>query len=499
MLLSIVLSAILLVTLFYFYFKFYFLVPKKFPISHLAPGPRPFPVIGNLACFRDCDTPFRVFTDLSKEYGDIYSLQMGTTPCIVVNSFELIKEILIVQGSIFGGRPDFIRYHRIFGNDRNNSMALCDWSSLQEKRRRIARKYCSPRIISSNYCLMSQISLIETPILLKAIHKRILTGNKSVQIKPLLQSAFANMFTQYLCSTRFDYEDKHLQTMVRNFDEIFYEINQGHPVDFLPWLNPFFTGHMNKIAGWANEIRTIMLERIIKEHLETVDYDDHPRDFVDALLQYFKEDNELSWDHIMYDLEDFIGGHAALGNLVMLILIYLMRNPHCIDRVRAEIDSVTGGHRDVCMDDKYRMPYTEALVFETLRICASPIVPHVATEDTSVAGYSVCKGTVVILNNFDLNTSDRYWDEPSQFKPERFISPDGVVIKPSHFIPFGTGKRTCIGQKLVTDFTFIVITSILNHYDVTYSNMDELTLVPACVALPAETYELEFTLRKELF
>lgn len=194
------------------------------------------------------------------------------------------------------------------------------------------------------------------------------------------------MFTQYLCSTRFDYEDKNLQTMVRNFDEIFYEINQGHPVDFLPWLNPFFTKHMDKLAGWANEIRQIMLDRIIKQHKETVDYEDHPRDFVDALLQYFNEHDDLTWDHIMYDLEDFIGGHAALGNLVMLILIYLMRNPHCIDRVREEIDNVTGGRRDVCMDDKYKMPYTEALVFETLRICASPIVPHVATEDTSVAG-----------------------------------------------------------------------------------------------------------------
>lgn len=121
------------------------------------------------------------------------------------------------------------------------------------------------------------------------------------------------------------------------------------------------------------------------------------------------------------------------------------------------------------------------------------IIPNVL-----ISGYSVCKGTVVILNNFELNTSDLYWDEPLRFKPERFIR-DGVVVKPAHFIPFGTGKRTCIGQKLVTDFTFIVITSILNHYDLSVPNMDDLKLVPACVALPVDTYELEFTLRKPLF
>lgn len=126
-LLCVFISVILLLTLFYFYFKIYFFqrqVSSKLTTSNLAPGPRPYPVIGNLACFRDCDTPFRVFTNLSKVYGDIYALQMGTTPCIVVNSFQLIKEILIVQGSLFGGRPDFIRYHRIFGNDRNNCKYL---------------------------------------------------------------------------------------------------------------------------------------------------------------------------------------------------------------------------------------------------------------------------------------------------------------------------------------------------------------------------------------
>lgn len=131
--LSVCLSVVLLIVLFYFYFKFYFLqklVPSKLATCNAAPGPRPYPVIGNLACFRDCDTPFRVFTNLSKVYGDIYSMQMGTTPCLVVNSFQLIKEILIVQGSIFGGRPDFIRYHRIFGNDRNN----CEYLLINRKK-----------------------------------------------------------------------------------------------------------------------------------------------------------------------------------------------------------------------------------------------------------------------------------------------------------------------------------------------------------------------------
>jgi cytochrome P450 family 307 subfamily A len=85
------------------------------------------------------------------------------------------------------------------------------------------------------------------------------------------------------------------------------------------------------------------------------------------------------------------------------------------------------------------MPYTEATILETLRVTSSPIVPHVATEDSSIGGYDVPKGTVVFLNNYELNTGEDYWSEPDLFKPERFVV-DNQIVKPAHFIPFSTGR-----------------------------------------------------------
>ncbi|KAJ4449084.1 hypothetical protein ANN_00479 [Periplaneta americana] len=89
--------------------------------KHRAPGPKPWPLLGSLHLMGRYEVPFEAFTALAKVYGDIYSITLGTTTCVVVNNFQLIKEVLITKGSHFGGRPDFIRFHKLFGGDRNNS------------------------------------------------------------------------------------------------------------------------------------------------------------------------------------------------------------------------------------------------------------------------------------------------------------------------------------------------------------------------------------------
>lgn len=84
------------------------------------PGPKAWPVIGSLHLLAKYEVPFEGFTQLSRIYGDLFSITLGSTPCVVVNSFPLIKEVLITKGPHFGGRPNFIRYDILFGGDRDN-------------------------------------------------------------------------------------------------------------------------------------------------------------------------------------------------------------------------------------------------------------------------------------------------------------------------------------------------------------------------------------------
>jgi cytochrome P450 family 307 subfamily A len=124
----------------------------------------------------------------------------------------------------------------------------------------------------------------------------------------------------------------------------------------------------------------------VDRHRRTIDSSAEPRDFTDALLIHLREDPNLSWEHIIFELEDFLGGHSAIGNLTMLALAAVARNPEVGERIQKEVDAATGGLRNVNMFDKPVMPYTEATILETLRSSSSPIVPHVASQDTSIAG-----------------------------------------------------------------------------------------------------------------
>ncbi|GJQ67983.1 CYP307A1 [Trypoxylus dichotomus] len=464
--------------------------PKNHP--GCAPGPRPWPIIGSLHLLGGYETPFQAFTHLSKLYGDVFSIDLGTSRCIVVNNFKLIKEVLISKGADFGGRPDFIRFHKLFGGDRNNSLALCDWSSLQRTRRSIARTYCSPRFTSLQYDHVNAVGSKEIAVFLRELRK--LDLSKACDLKPLVLAACANMFTQYMCSKRFDYNDRDFKAVVRTFDEIFWEINQGYAVDFLPWLLPVYSGHMKKLSDWACGIRQFILARIIDEHRATLDHGGPPRDFTDALLLHLEEDPNMNWQHIIFELEDFLGGHSAIGNLVMVTLAAIVQHPEVAKRIRDEVDTVTEGKRRPNLFDKSAMPYTEATIWETLRTASSPIVPHVATVDTEIDGFLVDKGTVVFVNNYELNLGEDYWNDPLSFKPERFLSSSGKVVKPAHFIPFSTGKRTCIGQRLVQCYTFIILANLIQHFDI--KRAGNLKVQPGCVAVPPDCFRLMLTPRR---
>lgn len=284
-----------------------------------------------------------------------------------------------------------------------SALALCDWSKLQETKRKIARMYCSPKMYSTNYSLLNSIASNELNILLEYLATiTAYESEQTVQLKPLLLMSCANMFMSFMCSTKFNYSDIHFQLIVRIFDQIFWDINQGYAIDFLPWMRPLYTKHMNKLTTWSESIREFILRFIISKRCSYIkamaitseneqnviieNDEQEPIDFTDALLMSLSKDTELKMNHVLFELEDFIGGHSAVGNLVMIALSLVATRPNVADTIRREANAVTNGKRLVELYDKPHMPYTEATLFETLRMISSPIVPHVATEDTTIRG-----------------------------------------------------------------------------------------------------------------
>lgn len=192
---------------------------------------------------------------------------------------------------------------------------------MQQKRRNLARKHCSPRDNTDFFQKMNDVGCSEVQKCIDRM-KMTVSGESEVHLKPLIMETCANLFLLYMCSTRFEYDDQDFKNMARDFDRIFWEINLGYAVDFLPWLSPFYKSHMHTIETWAGSIRQFIMERVInvreermKTQLESED------DFTDALLRSLANDDDVTEDTILYMLEDFLGGHSAVGKKFFYVLL----------------------------------------------------------------------------------------------------------------------------------------------------------------------------------
>lgn len=114
-----------------------------------------------------------------------------------------------------------------------------------------------------------------------------------------------------------------------------------------------------------------------------------PVDYVDNLLDAIMQpdrDDEFDLETGLFSLEDIIGGHSAITNFIIKTFGFLVDRPDVQRHIQEEADAVVRSSGSIGLTDRFQMPYTEAVVLESLRLIASPIVPHLTNRDTSVNG-----------------------------------------------------------------------------------------------------------------
>ncbi|ERL89832.1 hypothetical protein D910_07192 [Dendroctonus ponderosae] len=441
------------------------------------PMPLRLPIIGHLHLLRGYSVPYQAFTALKLRYGPVVRLQLGAVKCVVVNGQRHIREALVTRGHHFDFRPNFERYQRLFAGNKENSLAFCDWSSTQKARRDMLKAHTFPRAFTAQFQRLEGLVVEQTGRLVRA-----LSAHSTLQLKPLLLQTCANVFLSHFCSVRFGAQNAAFLDLLSNFDEVFFEVNQGYAADFLPFLMPLHRRKLQRLSAVTHKIREFINREVIGDRFERHQPDMEPADYLDSLIGRVKAPGKepLDWDTALFALEDIIGGHAAVGNFLTKLFAFLVAEPQVQRRIQQEIDAQVGVDQPVTIS--HRLVYTQAVIYEAIRLISSPIVPRVAnqtselggkspaprlgpipTSHAPVAGYTIEKGTVLFLNNHDLSMSEELWAEPQQFRPERFIRA-GKLFKPEYFLPFGGGRRSCMGYKLVQLVSLGVVGAIMQRF-----------------------------------
>ncbi len=153
-------------------------------------------------------------------------------------------------------------------------------------------------------------------------------------------------------------------------------------------------------------------------------------------------------------------GHETVASTTALTLQLLGCHPDVQQRVRDEVAMVLGDH-PVVADDLERLTYTSQVIDETLRLY--PVVPRIirrAHRPATVDDQEVPCGHWVGVSTWGIHHNPDVWPDPERFDPDRF----GHDVGRYDHIPFGVGRRACIGQQIATAELVVAVATLIRAF-----------------------------------
>nr|UIP35212.1 coumarate 3-hydroxylase [Leucojum aestivum] len=442
-----------------------FLLFKKLT-SKLPPGPKPWPVVGNLYDIKPIR--FRCFAEWAQTYGPIMSVWFGTILNIVVSSSELAKEVLKEKDQSLADRPRNRAAAR-FSRD-GKDLIWADYGPHYVK----VRKVCNLELFSPKRLEgLRPIREDEVTAMVESIFRECTKQDKigkSLVVKNHLSGVAFNNITRLAFGKRFvnsegviDEQGLEFKAIVANGLKFGASLSLGEYVTWLKWMFP-----LDEEAFAKHGARRDRLTRaIMEEHTRTRKESGARQHFVDALLT-LQEKYDLSEDTIIGLLWDMIT--AGMDTTVITVewaMAELVKHPRVQEKVQEELDRVIGIDRIMTESDFPNLPYLHCVVKEALRLHPpTPLMlPHKASANTKLGGYDIPKGAVVHVNVWAIARDPNLWKNPLEFRPERFQE-ENIDIKGNDFrvLPFGAGRRVCPGAQLGINLVQSMLGHLLHHF-----------------------------------
>ena len=181
----------------------------------------------------------------------------------------------------------------------------------------------------------------------------------------------------------------------------------------------------------------------------------------------------------------------------------LLNNPHVLKEAQNELDKKVGRERHVKESDISNLVYIQAIVKETLRLNPpGPLSgPREFTEDCTIAGYNVKKGTRLITNFWKIQTDPSIWTDPMKFIPERFLTTHkDVDVRGQHFelIPFGSGRRICPGISFSLQMIHTILVSFLHCFEISNPSDEPIDMTEVFGLIIKKARPLEVLIKPRL-
>ncbi|XP_063396171.1 cytochrome P450 4B1-like [Mytilus trossulus] len=226
-----------------------------------------------------------------------------------------------------------------------------------------------------------------------------------------------------------------------------------------------------KICEYVHKFSKDIISKRRKELNESKEAEQKKHlDFLDILITA-KDDNGvgLTDDEIRAEVDTFLfAGHDTTSSVLSWSIYCLGKYKDIQDKVYREVKEVTGSNGNIDSEDLPKLKYLTCFLKEVMRLHTPvPVTNRTLDEPIVLDGYDIPAGVMVDFGIYHCHNHPDVWENPKEFKPERFEGDKHHQMDPYSFTPFSAGPRNCIGLNFAQNEEKVLIARIVERFEVT--------------------------------
>ncbi|WCJ35509.1 Cytochrome P450 81C13 [Euphorbia peplus] len=426
----------------------------------LPPSPYPLPIIGHLHLLnKSLPLPLSLEPLLS-QYGPIISLKFGCIPILVISSPSAVEECFSKHDIVFANRPKSMS-----GDHFTYNYITYVWASYGDLWRTLRRLTVVELFSSKSIQKTCSVREEEVRNLLRRLF-RISGGGGgggkgAVDMRFLVSLLMCNIIMRIgVGRSCVEYEDEGTEKerkLFGDFKERYFPILSLNICDFIPVLRRVGFRGIEKGMVKMQKLRDDYLQDLLDEIRVKFGNFKESRlkersSIIETLLGMQQLEPEYYTNEVIKSIlvMMFVAGVETSAVGVEWAMSLLLNNPQVMQKLKAEIAKYVGNDHLLNDSDLPKLPYLRCVVNETLRLYPPGplLLPHLSSETCTVEGYEIEKGTILLVNVWRMHRDPNIWEDPNEFKPERFEGDRIGEQLGSKYIPFGMGRRACPGAAM---------------------------------------------------
>jgi cytochrome P450 len=456
-------------------------------MSETPPGPKGEPLFGSSR--RYARDPFSFISALEETYDDVVSFDMGPMETYMVTDPTDIERVLVSEADGFR-KPDF--QNDALGDLLGDGLLLSEGDTWERQ-----RELANPAFRMSRLMGMADRVAGHAESMVDSWEPGQTIDAETEMARVTLHVILDLMMGVELSEDRIDTVQEQLDPLGRRFEPD--PLRFAMP-DWVPMPgDEAFESAVAELDAVLDDIVAARRGREVRGVSTVVDApadgDDPPMDFLSVLLRA-RDRGEQSAAQLRDEMMTMLlAGHDTTALTLTYTWFLLSEHPEAERRVQAEVDEVVGDERPA-MDHVREFEYLEWVINEAMRLYPPVFtIFREPTEPVELGGYRVPAGSTLMLPQWGVHRSGRYWDEPEQFDPDRF-SPERRADRPRFaFFPFGGGPRHCIGKHLSLLEAKVIVATVVSEYELDFGGETPLELMPSLTMHPRQTMEMELVER----